>query len=186
MIEKRNMFMVWTLEEDALPPVVAIVENGRVIGYYHEGDRELNQPRQCEHFFDSEADANEYIRQRIAALKEAKKTVIETLKEIYSYQDGYDVNLDSPIKLEDFIPYSIQHLYKQKGSDNDKIKRLIRCIRTGRIEMDGRDIRLDDVSYIEWGQGCDNPELFLMGGERIVIKDYEDKHLLEKIFDKKS
>ena len=185
MIEKRDMFMVWTLEEDALPPVVAIVENGRVIGYYHKGDRELNQPRQCEHFFDSEADANFYIRQRIAALKEAKNTVIETLKEIYSYQDGYDVNLDSPIKLEDFIPYSIQHLYKQKGSDKDKIKRLIRCIRTGRIEMGGCDIRLDDISYIGWGcRGCDNPEIYLVNGERIIIKDYEDKDLLEKIFDK--
>ena len=180
------MFMVWTLEIDALPPVVAIVDNGRVIGYYHEGDSELNEPRRCERFFDTEKEANEYIQERINALKEDKKKVTDVLSEIYSYMDGYDENLDSPIKLDDFLPFDIRDHYEKIGERKNRkaIKTLLKCVRTRCIEVSGCSVALDNIGHIEWGdRGCQKTTIYLLNGEHISIEDYDEVRLLRQIFD---
>ena len=126
MIEKKKMFVVWTLEIDALPPVVAIVDNGEVIGYFHEDDSELREPRRCERFFDTEKEANEYIQERINVLREYKKKVTDVLSEIYSYMDGYseneDINVSAKTALDlqkgDEIQF-ICDLYEYDGTYQD-------------------------------------------------------------------
>ena len=186
MIEKKKMFMVWTLEIDALPPVVAIVDNGRVLGYYHQGDSELNQPHRCEHFFDTEKEANGYIQQRIDALREDKKKVTEVLSEIYSYMDCYDESEDSPIKLEDFLPPGVCNHYEEIGERKNRktIKTLLKCIRTRCIEVSGCSVALDNIGHIEWGdRGCQKTIIFLLNGERISVEDYDEVQLLRQIFD---
>ena len=186
MIEKKKMFMVWTLEIDALPPVVAIVDNGRVIGYYHEGDSELNEPRRCERFFDTEKEANEYIQERINTLKEDKKKVTNVLSEIYSYMDGYEENEDSPIKLKDFLPIQVRHHYEKiaVGKSQETIKALLKCVRTRCIEVGGCSVALDNIGHIEWGDlGCQKTTIYLLNGERISVEDYNEVQLLKQIFD---
>lgn len=186
MIEKKKMFMVWTLEIDALPPVLAIVDNGKVIGYFHEGDSELNEPRSCEHFFDTEKEANEYIRERINALKDDKKKVTDVLSEIYSYMDGYEENEDSPIKLDDFLPIVVSNHYEKIGEEKSRktIKTLLKCVRTRCIEVSGCSVALDNIGHIEWGdRGCQKTIIFLLNGERISIEDYDEVRLLRQILD---
>ena len=186
MIEKKKMFVVWTLKIDALPTVVAIVDNGRVMGYYDEGDRELNEPRRCEHFFDTEKEANEYIQQRINALKDDKKKVTDVLSEIYSYMDGYDENEESPIKLKDFLPSEVRHHYEEigEGKNHETIKALLKCIRTRCIEVSGCSIALDNIGHIEWGdRGCQKTTIYLLNGQHISIEDYDEVLLLRQIFD---
>ena len=186
MIDKKKMFMVWTLEIDALPPVVAIVDNGRVIGYYHEGDSELNEPRRCEHFFDTEKEANEYIQERINTLKEDKKKVTDVLSEIYSYMDSYEENEDSPIKLDDFLPIVVSNHYEKIGEKKNQktIKTLLKCVRTRCIEVSGCSVALDNIGHIEWGdRGCQKTIIYLLNGERISIEDYDEVRLLRQIFD---
>ena len=186
MIEKKKMFMVWTLEIDALPPVVAIVDNGRVIGYYHEGDSELNEPRRCERFFDTEKEANEYIQERINALKDDKKKVTDVLSEIYSYMDEYCENEDSPIQLDDFLPIVVSNHYEKIGESKNRktIKTLLKCVRTRCIEVSGCSVSLDNIGHIEWGdRGCQKTIIFLLNGERISVEDYDEVQLLRQIFD---
>lgn len=187
MIEKKKMFMVWTLEIDALPPVVAIVDNGEVIGYYHEGDRELNEPRSCERFFDTEKEANEYIQERINALTEDKKKVTDVFSEICSYmEDGYDENKDSPIKLDDFLPFEVRNHYAEIGERKNRktINALLKCVRTRCIEVSGCSIALDNIGHIEWGdRGCQKTIIFLLNGERISVEDHDEVRLLRQIFD---
>ena len=186
MIEKKKMFMVWTLEIDALPPVVAIVDNGRVIGYYHEGDSELNEPRRCERFFDTEKEANEYIQERINALKDDKKKVTDVLSEIYSYMDGYEENEDSPIKLENFLPFGVRRHYEKIGEkkNRDIIETLLKCVRTRCIEVSGCSVALDNIGHIEWGdRGCQKTTIYLLNGEHVDIFDYDEVQLLRQIFD---
>ena len=186
MIEKKKMFMVWTLEIDALPTVEAIVDNGRVICYYYEGDSELNKTRRCEHFFDTEKEANEYIQQRINALKEDKKKVADVLSEIYSYMDGYDENEESPIKLDDFLPFGIRTHYEEIGERKNRktIKALLKCVRTRCVEISGCSITLDNIGRIEWGsRGCLKATVYLLNGERISVEDYDEVRLLRQIFD---
>jgi len=186
MIEKKKMFMVWTLEIDALPPVVAIVDNGRVICYNHEGDSELNKPRRCEHFFDTEKEANEYIQERINVLREYKKKVTDVLSEIYSYMDGYEENKDSPIKLDDFLPIVVSNYYEKIGERKNRkiIKALLKCVRTRCIEVSGCSVALDNIGYIEWGdRGCQKTTIYLLNGERISVEDYDEVRLLRQIFD---
>lgn len=187
MIEKKKMFMVWTLEIGELPPVLAIVDNGRVIGYFHEGDRELNEPRKCEHFFDTEKEANEYIQERTNALMEGKKKVTDVLGEIYSYmEDGYDENLDSPIKLDDFLPFGIRDHYEKIGGKKNRktIGELLKCVRTRCIEVSGCSVALDNIGHIEWdNRDCQKIIIFLLNGERISVEDYDEVQLLRQIFD---
>ena len=187
MIEKKRMFMVWTLEIGELPPVLAIVDNDRVIGYFHEGDSELKEPRSCEHFFDTEKEANEYIQERINALTEDKKKVTDVLGEIYSYmEDGYDENKDSPIRLDDFLPFGVRRHYEKIGErkNRETIKTLLKCVRTRCIEVSGCSVALDNIGHIEWGdRGCEKIIIFLLNGERISIEDYDEVKLLRQIFD---
>ena len=186
MIEKKKMFIVWTLEIDALPPVVAVVDNGRVICYHHEGDSELHKPRRCERFFDTEKEANEYIQERINALKEDKKKVKDVLSEIYSYMDGYDENEDSPIKLDDFLPIVVSNHYEKIGEKKNQktIKTLLKCVRTRCIEVSGCSVALDNIGHIEWGDlGRQKTIIYLLNGERISIEDYDEVQLLRQIFD---
>ena len=186
MIEKKKMFMVWTLEIDALSPVDAIVDNGRVICYYHEGDHELTKPCRCEHFFDTEKEANEYIQERINALKDDKKKVTDVLDEIYSYMEEYGENEDSPIKLDDFLPIIVSNYYEKIGEKKNQktIKTLLKCVRTRCIEVSGCSVALDNIGHIEWGgRGCQKTTIFLLNGERISIEDYDEVRLLRQIFD---
>jgi hypothetical protein len=186
MIEKKKMFMVWTLEIDALPPVVAIVDNGRVIGYYHKGDSELNEPRRCEHFFDTEKEANEYIQERINTLKEDKNKVTDVLSEIYSYMDCYEENEDSPIKLDDFLPIVVSNHYEKIGEKKNQktIKTLLKCVRTRCIEVSGCSVALDNIGHIEWGdRGCQKTIIYLLNGEHISVENYDEVLLLRQIFD---
>ena len=186
MIEKKKMFVVWTLEIDALPPVVAIVDNGEVIGYFHEDDSELREPRRCERFFDTEKEANEYIQERINVLREYKKKVTDVLSEIYSYMDGYSENEDSPIKLDDFLPFEVRNHYAEigEGKNHETIKALLKCIRTRCIEVSGCSIALDNIGHIEWGdRGCQKTIIFLLNGERISVEDHDEVRLLRQIFD---
>lgn len=181
MIEKKKMFMVWTLEEDALPPVVAIVEDGDVLGYYDEGDYELEKPKKCVRFFDTKQEANGYIRQRIADLKEMKEIVTEVLEEICSYVDEYGENKDSPIRLDDFVPSGVQCKYRKEGEANARFvtDRLLRCVRTGRLEIGGTDVPLTGIAQIEWER---DPVVYLAGGARIIVKDKKEGRLLKQIF----
>lgn len=186
MIEKKKMFMVWTLEIGALPPVLAIVDNGKVIGYFHEGDSSLNEPRSCEHFFDTEKEANEYIQERINALKDDKKKVTDVLSEIYSYMDYYDESVDSPIKLKDFLPFKVRNHYEKIGEEKNRktIKTLLKCVRTRCIEVSGCSVALDNIGHIEWGdRGCQKTTIYLLNGEHISIEDYDEVQLLRQIFD---
>lgn len=181
MIEKKKMFMVWTLEENASAPVVAIVEDGRVLGYYHEGENRLEEPMLCDRFFDTKQEANGYIRQRIADLKEKKKIVTDVLEEIYSYMDGYEENKESPIRLDDFVPFGVQRKYRKEGEADTRFvtDRLLRCVRTGRLEIGGTDVPLTSIAQIEWE--CD-PVIYLAGGARIVVKGKKEGRLLKQIF----
>lgn len=186
MIEKKKMFMVWTLEIDALPLVVAIVDNGRVIGYFHEGDSELNELRSCQHFFDTEKEANEYIQERINALEHDKKKVTDVLSEIYSYMNSGKENEESPIKLDDFLPFGVRRHYKEIGEKKNRktIETLLKCVRTRCIEVSGCSVALDNIGHIEWGdRGCQKTIIFLLNGERISIEDYDEVRLLRQIFD---
>ena len=186
MIEKKKMFMVYTLEVGALPTVVAVVDNGEVIGYSHEGDSDFNEPRRCERFFDTEKEANEYIQERINALKEDKKKVMDVLSEIYSYMDGYDENEDSPIKLDDFLPIVVSNHYEKIGEKKNKktIKTLLKCVRTRCIEVNGCSVALDNIGHIEWGdRGCQKTTIYLLNGEHISVEDYDEVRLLRQIFD---
>ena len=187
MIEKKKMFMVWTLEIDDLPPVVAIVDNGEVIGYFHEGDRELNEPRRCERFFDTEKEANEYIQERINELREDKKKVLDVLGDVYSYmEDGYEENEDSPIKLKDFLPFEVRNHYEEIGEEKNRktIKTLLKCIRTRCIEVSGCSVALDNIGHIEWGdRGCQKTTIYLLNGKRISIENNDEVRLLRQIFD---
>ena len=186
MIEKKKMFMVWTLEIGALPPVVAVVDNGRVICYHHEGDSELHKPRRCERFFDTEKEANEYIQERINALKDDKKKVTDVLSEIYSYMDEYCENEDSPIQLDDFLPIVVSNHYEEIGESKNRktIKTLLKCVRTRCIEVSGCSVALDNIGHIEWGdRGCQKTIIYLLNGEHIDIFDYDEVQLLRQIFD---
>ena len=186
MIEKKKMFMVWTLEVGALPPVVAVVDNGRVICYHHEGDSELHKPRRCERFFDTEKEANEYIQERINALKDDKKKVTDVLSEIYSYMDEYCENEDSPIQLDDFLPIVVSNHYEEIGESKNRktIKTLLKCVRTRCIEVSGCSVALDNIGHIEWGdRGCQKTTIYLLNGERISVEDYDEVQLLRQIFD---
>jgi hypothetical protein len=186
MIEKKKMFMVWTLEIGALPPVVAVVDNGRAICYHHEGDWEFDRPRECEHFFDTEKEANEYIQERINALTEDKKKVTDVLSEIYSYMRDRCENEDSPIKLDDFLPIEVRWHYEKIGeSKNQKtIKALLKCVRTRCIEVSGCSVALDNIGHIEWGdRGCQKTTIYLLNGEHISVEDYDEVQLLRQIFD---
>lgn len=179
------MFMVYTLEIDALPTVVAIVDNGEVIGYSHEGDWEFHIPRECEHFFDTEKEANEYIQERINALTEDKKKVTDVLSEVYSYMKDYIENEDSPIKLDDFLPIEVRWHYEKIGESKNQetIKTLLKCVRTRCIEVNGCSVALDNIGHIEWGdRGC-KTIIYLLNGERISIEDYDEVQLLRQIFD---
>ena len=187
MIEKKKMFMVWTLEIGELPPVLAIVDNGKVIGYFHEGDSELNEPRRCEHFFDTEKEANEYIQERINALTEDKKKVTDVFSEICSYmEDGYDENKDSPIRLDDFLPFGIRNHYEEIGERKNRktIEALLKCVRTRCVEVSGCSVALDNIGHIEWGdRGCQKTTIYLLNGERISIEDHDEVQLFRQIFD---
>ena len=180
------MFMVYTLEIDALPTVVAIVDNGEVIGYSHEGDSDFNEPRSCEHFFDTKKEANEYIQERINALTEDKKKVTDVLSEVYSYMKDYSENEDSPIRLDDFLPIEVRWHYEKIGESKNQetIKTLLKCVRTRCIEVNGCSVALDNIGYIEWGdRGCQKTIIFLLNGERISIEDNDEVQLLRQIFD---
>lgn len=186
MIEKKKMFMVYTLEIDALPTVVAIVDNGEVIGYSNEGDSDFNEPRSCQHFFDTKKEANEYIQERINALKEDKKKVTDVLSEIYSYMEDYSENEYSPIKLDDFLPILVSNHYKKIGEKKNQktIKTLLKCVRTRCIEVSGCSVALDNIGYIEWDdRGCQKAIIYLLNGERISVEDYDEVQLLRQIFD---
>ena len=186
MIEKKKMFMVYTLEIDALPTVVAIVDNGEVIGYSHEGDSDFNEPRSCEHFFDTKKEANEYIQERINALTEDKKKVTDVLSEVYSYMKDYSENEYSPIKLDDFLPIKVRYHYEKIGErkNQETIKTLLKCVRTRCIEVSGCSVALDNIGHIEWyDRGCQKIIIYLLNGERISVDDYDEVQLLRQIFD---
>ena len=185
MTEKKKMFVVWALVIDALIPVDAIVDNGRVI-CYDEGDGDFDIPRGCEHFFDTQKEASEYIQERINALKEDKKKVKDVLSEIYSYMDGYDENEESPIHLDDFLPFSIRNHYKEIGERKNRktIEALLKCVRTRCVEVSGCSVALDNIGHIEWGdRGCQKTTIYLLNGERISIEDHDEVQLLRQIFD---
>ena len=146
----------------------------------------MHKPRRCERFFDTEKEANEYIQERINALKDDKKKVTDVLSEIYSYMDEYCENEDSPIQLDDFLPIVVSNHYEKIGESKNRktIKTLLKCVRTRCIEVSGCSIALDNIGHIEWGdRGCQKTIIYLLNGERISVEDYDEVQLLRQIFD---
>lgn len=187
MIEKKKMFMTWTLELNTAVDVIALVDvdEKEVLAYQSDVGEKYRIPRSCERFFDTEQEANDYIKERIIALKEDRKKVKDVLDEIYSYMDDYDENEESPIKLGDFLPGRVRSHYCNKGAIKYKkmVKTLLNCIHTKCIEVAGCSIALDNIGHIEWDVNFRHgATIFSISGERIIVEDFDEKELLKQIF----
>lgn len=180
MIEKRNKFMSYSLEADlsGVCEVCAYIEDGTVVAYHHPGDSEVCIPKRCENFFDTEKEAEDYIRTRIAELRKAKKEISKIIWEVYYYESNYDC--EHAVTLRDFcIPESPDKERKRKK----QIEKMARCIRTRMIDIAGNTISLDDIERIEWGRNASEPVVLLSNGDRIKVDDWEETQLLKLIYE---
>ena len=160
MIEKNKMYMVWQLKSDAICPVYAYSDNGKVVAYHHVDDREIQLPN-TEQFFNS-----------------------ESLENLYNLERHYDSE-DSEIGVEDFLPYGVRQKYIEQGKKEavEVIKRLARCARTRVFEIGSTSVPLDKVDHIEWQDRHSLATVVLDSGIRITAKDFDEYDFLCCLYD---
>lgn len=183
MIEKNKMYMVWQLKSDAICPVYAYSDNGKVIAYHHPEDREIQLPN-TEQFFNSESDAKDYLAERIQILKMKAIDVKKTLENLYNWERHYDSE-DSEICVEDFLTYGVCQKYIEQGKKDaaEVIKRLAKCARTHVFEAGGISVPMDKVDHIEWQDRSSLATIVLDSGIRITTKEDEEYDFLSCLYD---
>lgn len=183
MVEKKEMYMVWQLKSDAICPVYAYSDYGKVIAYHHPDDKEIMLPS-TEQFFDTESGAKEYLANRIQALKVKAASVRKTLINLSDLEDHYD-SADSDVCLDDFLPYGVREKYKKQGKKEaeEVIKRLARCARTRVFEIGSTSMPLDKVDHIEWQDRHSLATVVLDSGIRITAKDFDEYDFLRCLYD---
>lgn len=167
---------------DTVCPVVAYVDNGRVVCYHNEGDSEICLVNKCEHFFDSKQQGEQYIRDRIEYLKRMSKDVKDVLSEVYEYERIY-AGAEHAVTLKDMIPDGAVSLLQDKSEEKALIRGLVNCLHSRTLEVAKHTIPLDSISHIEW-QTC-YATVVLHSGQRVVVSDIKEEKLLEAIFNHK-
>lgn len=182
MTEKKEKFMTYSLESDlsGICPVCAYMDAGKVVAYHHPDDREIQLPKDCEHFFDSEDEAKEYIRTRIDELRKKIEEFQKIFWEIYGYEKSY--SCDHAVTLSDLC---IPGNEEKEKEFKEKIKKLARCARTRMIDISGVTVPIGSIEFVDWGSRTEKPVVVLHGGTRVKVDDYEEKKLLELIFEHK-
>lgn len=183
-LEKKKMYMVWTLEPDSACTVYAYVENGKVVSYHLEGDGEIQAPQSHERFFNSLQEAESFMSERTKELKGMARGVREILSDLCMYQAGNDGKMG--VSLDDFIPYNVKEHYETEAKAKSKrlIKVLSSAARTRTIEVGGFTVNLDKVQMIEWSNDM-RAAIWLDEGTRVMVDDYDEYKILENLYEHK-
>ena len=178
MLEKKKKFMSYSLEADmsGICDVDAYIDNGKVVAY-NGGDGCVRLPKKCENFFDTQEEAEEYIRTRIAALRKAAEYISKIIWEVYNYEDTYDC--EHAVTMKDF---NIPEDPIEKHKHETLINRMSRCIRTRLINLACSTILIDSIERIEWNGRAYEPTVLLDNGDRIKVTDRDEIELLRLIY----
>lgn len=175
-IETKNMWLVYGFMAVSDTPFKTLIEDGKVLGYFdEENDFRCVEDYEC--MCDTKQEADEYLRQRIAHIKQSAPEIKRILEQVLR-DEGEKFN------IEDFVPEEVLDGFEfqsQREKMGIVIRRLAKAARFRVIDAGNRSIPIDSILQVEWvgtGESYGSAaSITLSNGERITVGGKNDIEL---------